>query len=186
MRMLSPARHDDRANPCQCRYLAGHSKMLSDNDAADLIRGDGIDILVDLAMAHGRKPADTFRPQAEAAVQITYLAYCSSTGMRSRWITVSATRTSKNRRVRTSQCFSGSEVFACRRPTGVIVAFRRHARSECGIPALPGGPHLGAAIPLAVPWNNFCKMSERALAVWADILRKVPRSTGLPLLHAIA
>ena len=58
------------------RNIAG----LSDAELADLIRQDKIDILVDLTMhmAHNRLLVFARKP---APVQVTYLAYCSTTGL---------------------------------------------------------------------------------------------------------
>jgi len=63
-------------------YAAGWRSMVGpfDLQAADLIRQDGIDILVDLTMhtANNRLLIFARKP---APVQVTYLAYCSSTGL---------------------------------------------------------------------------------------------------------
>lgn len=58
------------------RNIAG----ISDSEAADLIRKDRIDILVDLAVhsANNRLLTFAYKP---APVQLTYLGYCGSTGM---------------------------------------------------------------------------------------------------------
>lgn len=54
--------------------------MLGDENLADVVRADGIDILVDLAAhsGHNRLLAFARKP---APVQVTYLAYCSTTGV---------------------------------------------------------------------------------------------------------
>ncbi len=65
-----------RAHVDQWRDVA----MLQDTQLADVIRDDRIDILVDLAAHSGRNRALVFA-RKPAPVQVTYLAYCSTTGM---------------------------------------------------------------------------------------------------------
>ena len=54
--------------------------VLGDAQLADVVRADGIDILVDLAAHSGHNRLLTFA-RKPAPVQITYLAYCSTTGV---------------------------------------------------------------------------------------------------------
>ena len=63
-------------------YRWQNIEQLTDQDAADLIRGDQIDILVDLSLhtAYNRLPLFAHKP---APVQITWLGYPGTTGMSS-------------------------------------------------------------------------------------------------------
>jgi hypothetical protein len=58
------------------RFVAG----MNDQQIAELIRADQIDVLVDLSLhsAHNRMMVFARKP---APVQVTYLAYCSTSGM---------------------------------------------------------------------------------------------------------
>lgn len=65
-----------RANVDQWRDIAA----LGDERLVDAVRGDRIDILVDLAAHSGRNRLLVFA-RKPAPVQVTYLAYCSTTGV---------------------------------------------------------------------------------------------------------
>jgi predicted O-linked N-acetylglucosamine transferase (SPINDLY family) len=54
--------------------------VLGDENLAEVIRADGIDVLVDLAAHSGHNRLLTFA-RKPAPVQVTYLAYCSTTGV---------------------------------------------------------------------------------------------------------
>ncbi|CAN5404496.1 tetratricopeptide repeat protein [soil metagenome] len=65
-----------RSHAEQWRQILG----MSDEQVADRIRADGIDVLVDLTMHMARNRMGMFA-RKPAAVQVTYLAYCSTTGL---------------------------------------------------------------------------------------------------------
>jgi predicted O-linked N-acetylglucosamine transferase (SPINDLY family) len=143
---------------------------VSDNDLADLIRQDRIDILVDLdshtpmnrLLAFARKPAP---------IQVTYLAYCSTTGLR----TIDYRLTDPFLDPLGQPSFYAEEsvwlpeTYWCYQP---------HRKfSPVGPPPVLAGGHVTFGC-----LNNFCKASLPTLTVWRDLLTKV--SGSRLLLHA--
>jgi protein O-GlcNAc transferase len=151
----------------QWRNIVG----LSDAQTADLVQQDQIDILVDLTMhtAGNRLLVFAHKP---APVQVTYLAYCSSTGLETIDYRLSDPyldppggdeSSYSERTVRLP------ETYWCYQP----------GTFSLEINSLPGsGPdHIVFAC-----LNNFCKVNEQALKCWIEILKAVPNSQLL--LHA--
>ena len=144
---------------------------LSDARAADLIREDRIDILVDLSMHTARNRLLVFA-RKPAPVQMTYLAYCSSTGLDTvdyRLTDPYLDPPGMDESVYTEQTVRLPETYWCYQQSV--------ATPEVGPP-----PALRQGFVTFGCLNNFCKISAGALAVWAEILRAVPHSQLL--LHA--
>jgi predicted O-linked N-acetylglucosamine transferase (SPINDLY family) len=135
--------------------------LLGDQQLADAIRADGIDILVDLAAHTGHNRLLTFA-RKPAPVQLTYLAYCSTTGVDAIDYRVTDrfldppgeqghyTETSIHL-PHCYWCYSAP-------PLGRMTAERR-----------AGPPTFGCL-------NNYAKVSDVALALWARLLRRVPET----------
>ena len=134
---------------------------LSDEQLADAVRADGVDVLVDLAAhsAHNRLLTFARKP---APVQITYLAYCSTTGVDAidyritdRFLDppgASAHYTEASIELpRCYWCYSTP-------PLGRPMAERRS-----------GPPTFGCL-------NNYAKVTDLTLALWARLLRRVPEA----------
>ncbi len=144
---------------------------LSDTQAADLIRRDRLDILVDLTMhmAHNRLLVFACKP---APVQVTYLAYCSTTGLQTMDYRLSDPYLDPpggDESFYTEQTIRLPETYWCYQPN--------IAPREVGpLPVLQLGHITFGCL------NNFCKVSEPTLAAWAKLLRAVPNSELL--LHA--
>ena len=130
-------------------------------EAAHRIYEDQIDILVDLAghTAGGTLPVLAYRP---APVQMSGIGYFSSTGLK------------------TVDYFLADPVLAAGRAQEgfverLLVLPRTHF---CWQPLRPTPPaaHLPAAgRPIVFgSLNNFTKINDRVLQVWAEILRRVP------------
>lgn len=143
---------------------------LSDEALAALVRQDRIDILVDLTMhmAGSRLLAFARKP---APVQVTYLAYCGTTGLRAidyrlsdRHLDPPDTRACYAERTvhlpRTYWCY---EPPADAPPVG-------------GLPAHSNGLITFGCL------NNFAKVNTETVATWAQLLSAVPHSRLI--LHA--
>lgn len=149
--------HADHWIPC---------KQLSDEQLAQRIHADGIDILVDLAghtagnrlLAFGLKPAP---------VQVGYLGYPSTTGLQAmdyRITDAYAEPPGMNEQFNVETLWRMPEIAFCyMRP--------------------PGSPDVIDHPPFADNgyvtfgcFNNYAKVSDGAIALWAAILGRVPQS----------
>jgi predicted O-linked N-acetylglucosamine transferase (SPINDLY family) len=137
---------------------------LGDEQLADAVRRDRIDILVDLAAhsAHNRLLVFARKP---APVQVTYLAYCSTTGvdaidyrLTDRFLDPPGGDTSHytERSVRLPGCYW------CYSPPAVYPAPSTERAA--------GPPAFGCL-------NNFAKVTDATLAVWAELLQRVPEAS---------
>jgi protein O-GlcNAc transferase len=134
---------------------------LGDDALAEAVRADGIDVLVDLAAhsGHNRMLAFARKP---APVQLTYLAYCSTTGndaidyrITDRFLDPpGAEGCYTEASIRLPHCYWCYSAPPLSRPP----ATRR-----------PGPPTFGCL-------NNFAKVSDVTLALWARLLRRVPEA----------
>ncbi|MFI5378016.1 MAG: tetratricopeptide repeat protein [Tepidisphaerales bacterium] len=138
---------------------------LSDDELAELIRVDGIDILVDLAMHMAGNRLLVFA-RKPAPVQVTYLAYCGATGldvMDYRLTTADLDPPGPNdafyseRSIRLPQTYWCYEPGVDTPPVGPLPALAR------------GGVTFGSL-------NNFCKVTEPTLDAWARLLVAVDGS----------
>jgi protein O-GlcNAc transferase len=138
--------------------------LLGDDQLADAIRADGIDILVDLAAHSGHNRLLTFA-RKPAPVQVTYLAYCSTTGVDAMDYRVTDrfldppgepshyTETSLHL-PHCYWCYSAPPLPDSARPST-----ERRA----------GPPTFGCL-------NNFAKLTDVTLELWARLLRRVPEA----------
>ncbi len=138
---------------------------LTDELVADRIRTDGIDILVDLTAHSGRNRLLVFA-RKPAPVQLTYLAYCSTTGvdaidyrLTDRFLDPPEEDTShySERSIRLPDCYW----CYCRPP----LPAHRLPSSE----RRTGPPTFGCL-------NNFAKVTDPTLELWMKLLQRVPDS----------
>ena len=146
---------------------------LSDEQVAQTIRQDRVDILVDLTMhtANNRLLVFARKP---APVQVTYLAYCGATGLSTmdyRLTDPYLDPPGQDERFCSEQAVRLPETYWCYRP-------------PTGSPPVNALPALEAGHVSFGSLNNFCKVSPPVLAAWSRLLQAVPGSSLL--LHARA
>jgi predicted O-linked N-acetylglucosamine transferase (SPINDLY family) len=144
---------------------------LSDAAAVDLIRQDQIDILVDLTMHMGDNRLLIFACKP-APVQVTYLAYCSSTGLETIDYRLSDPYLDppEEESFYNEQTIHLPETYWCYQP---IFA----SQEISPLPALARGAITFGCL------NNFCKISQPTLGAWAKLLRAIPNSQLLLSAH---
>jgi protein O-GlcNAc transferase len=150
---------------------------LSDAQLADLIRQDGVDILVDLAlhMAGTRLLVFARKP---APVQVTYLGYCGTTGL-----------DTVDYRITDPYLDPYPSPSIPQEDRGEGVAQPHYSERSVYLPRTywcyqappnapePGEPPAGHAGTVTFGClNNFSKVSAPALATWCRLLRDVPGS----------
>jgi len=144
---------------------------VADEQMAQMIRDDGVDILIDLTlhMAGNRLLVFARKP---APVQITYLGYCGSTGLDAidyRFSDPYLDPPGTDLSVYSEQTVRLPETYWCYRPGG-----------QAPIPAPP--PILIKKFITFGCLNNFTKVSTEAMDLWAKILLSAPKSRLL--IHA--
>ncbi|MGD1277904.1 MAG: tetratricopeptide repeat protein, partial [Tepidisphaeraceae bacterium] len=149
-----------------------HSTVsLSDEKLADAIRADGIDVLVDLTMhmTRSRILAFVYRP---APVQVSWLAYPSTTGVDA--IDYRLTDPHLDPPGMYDQDYSEKSVrlpdtFWCY-DLSVVGLGDGQGPGVGPLPALQNGFVTFGCL------NNFCKVTQRALSLWAQTMAAVPKS----------
>jgi len=142
---------------------------LSDEELANVIRDDRIDILVDLTMhmANGRLLMFARKP---APVQVTWLAYPGSTGLTTMGYRLTDPYLDPpgiDAKIYSERSVRLSDTFWCYDP--------RSDLPVNDLPALQGGQITFGCL------NNFCKVNESVFKLWAQILGKVGGSRLLIL-----
>jgi len=137
---------------------------LSDEHAAEQIRSDGIDILIDLSghTAHNRLPVFAWKP---APVQASWLGYFATTGVPAMDYLLADpwTLPPSEEGSFTEKIWRLPETRLCFTPP----------RADVAVSALPA---LSAGYVTFGCFNNLTKMNDAVVALWAQILRAVPAS----------
>ena len=138
---------------------------MTDDQAARIIREDRIDILVDLTMhmAHGRPLIFARKP---APVQVAWLAYPGTTGLSAmdyRLTDPYLDPPGLNDQFYSETSIRLPDTFWCYDPLD----------AELAVNALPAQAHGHITFGCL---NNFCKVNEQVLRLWAQVLKTVDRS----------
>jgi protein O-GlcNAc transferase len=173
------ANHDKSAVEVFCYYnnkhidavtqrlqaLADHwipCKLLSDDQLAERIRADGIDILIDLAGHTGGNRLLTFA-RKPAPVQVTFLGYPATTGLSA--IDYRLT----DAHVEPPGMTEALNVEQLWRLPGMYCCYRAHANSPDVIDHPPSDDNGYVTFGC---FNNFSKVTDPVLALWARVLQQ--------------
>ena len=138
---------------------------INDIDAAELVRSDGIDILVDLAghTSRGRLGLFGLKP---APVQVNYLGYPNTSGIDAmdwRLTDVHADPPGDGNEFHSERLARLPETFLCFRPPEEA-------------PEVQAPPHLKKGHLTFGSFNVLSKITREVIAVWAALLHRVPLS----------
>ncbi len=141
------------------------TRFLSDAQLAELVRGDRIDILVDLTghLALHRLLAFARRP---APVQVTYIGYQNTTGMSAmdyRLTDERADPPGQTDRFHSEKLARLPRSYFCYRPAD-------------DVPEVTSLPALTAGHVTFGSFNNFTKVTPQVIEAWMRILARVPDS----------
>jgi predicted O-linked N-acetylglucosamine transferase (SPINDLY family) len=137
----------------------------NDAELAAIVRDDRIDILIDLAAHSGRNRLLAFA-RKPAPVQLTYLAYCSTTGVDAidyRLTDRFFDPPGSDLGVYTERSIYLPDCYWC------YSAPSLPSGSRPSTERLPGPPTFGCL-------NNFAKNSDRTLELWMQLLKRAPES----------
>jgi predicted O-linked N-acetylglucosamine transferase (SPINDLY family) len=138
---------------------------LNDEEAAELIRGDQIDVLVDLTLHSGMNCLTVFA-RKPAPVQVCYLGYCGSTGLETMDFRISHPHLDPpdvDLGFYSEKTVRLSSSYFCYRP-------------ENNTPAVSALPALAKGFVTFACLNNAAKASEQTVDLWGRILKAVPTS----------
>jgi predicted O-linked N-acetylglucosamine transferase (SPINDLY family) len=150
-------------------------KGMPDQQVADLIHSDGIDILVDLAghTAHNRLLVFARKP---APVQVTWIGYPATTGLSAMDYKIVDAHTDPpgmTEQFYTEKLIRMPESFLCYLPDGES-------------PAVGPLPCLSAGHITFGSFNNFAKVNPGVITMWAQILLGVPGSRFIMKANGLA
>jgi protein O-GlcNAc transferase len=159
-------------------FLRAHTEVwrevpgLTDEQLAQAVRQDRIDVLVDLSAHMARNRLLTFA-RKPAPVQVTYLAYCSTTGLRvmDYRLTDPFLDPPGAAPEYAEESIWLPESYWCYRPVIELAP-------PGPVPARAAGYTTFACL------NNFCKVTPVTLALWQELMQKVPGSRLLLHAHA--
>jgi predicted O-linked N-acetylglucosamine transferase (SPINDLY family) len=147
---------------------------LDDEQAAELVRQDQVDILVDLAGHIGGNRLLVFA-RKPAPIQVTYIGYQNTTGMAAmdyRLTDEWADPPGMSEAYYTEKLVRLPRSFFCYRPSPEA-------------PAVSPLPALSNGFVTFGSFNNFAKVTPEVLSAWGALLQAVPQSRLVILAHAV-
>ena len=143
------------------------TRALSDERLADQVRADRVDILVDLAGHTAQNRLLAFA-RVPAPVQVTYLGYPNTTGM---------PRNRMHYRLTDAQADPAGDADSLHSEELVRLpgAFLCYLPSEVA-PDVAAAPFLAAGHVTFACFNTMEKVTAAQVALWSELLRRVPRS----------
>jgi protein O-GlcNAc transferase len=146
------------------RHVSVHPVgRLADSEAAALIRGDGVDVLVDVwgHNAGGRLPLFAHRP---APVQVSWLNYMQTTGVAAMDYSLHSDTVDQ----------PGMQDLFCERiwRLGATSAAFRPVRPPSASPT----PMARNGYPTFGSFNHPSKLTAVTIALWSEILRRIPKA----------
>ena len=147
-------------------------RLLSDEQLAEQIRADQIDILVDLSMHTGSNRLRVFA-RKPAPIQVTYLAYCGTTGLSTmdyRLTDPYLDPPDQDRPFYTEESIWLPENYWCYEPPYHALEAKQVLAREADT------VRFGSL-------NNFSKVGPQVVSTWCKILQAVPGSTLLLHTH---
>jgi protein O-GlcNAc transferase len=161
--VLAPDAVTNRLRSCAdgWRDIAG----VSDEEAEEMIRADGIDILIDLTAHMARNRLRLFA-RKPAPVQATYLGYCSTTGLEAMDYRLSDPHLDP----------PGSDL-GCYRERTIWLPRTYWCYDPSGpAPDISALPAARNGFVTFACWNNLAKASADAVTTWMAILRRTAPS----------
>lgn len=155
-----------------CEHWLNIEKM-SDDEVAERIRQDGIDVLVDVAGHTGGNRLLVFA-RKPAPVQVTWLGHPNTTGLKSmdyRITDAYAEPSGMTENLNTETLWRMPEVFCCYTPC----AAKPERRAEAALAVKPP-PMLQNGYATFGCFNNIAKVSPPTIALWARVLHAIPGS----------
>ena len=148
---------------------------MSDEEAAELIREDEIDILIDLA-GHTAGNRMLLFARKPAPVQVSWIGYPTTTGLSAMDYKIVDSYTDPpgmTEQYYTERLLRLPESFLCYKP-------EREGPEVSPVPSLTSG-HITFG-----SFNNFAKMSPEVVEAWANIMKAVPDSRLLLKSHCFS
>jgi predicted O-linked N-acetylglucosamine transferase (SPINDLY family) len=147
------------------------TRGLSDEELSNLIRRDRVDILVDLTM-HLKDSRLLVFASKPAPVQVTYLAYCSTTGLTAIDYRISDPYLDPpgiDESVYSENTIRLPRTYWC------------YPRPQNAPPVIPPPVDTSGVITFGC-LNNYCKVTSETLTLWRDLMAKIHESRLI--LHA--